>query len=252
MKNLIIFVVVVAGAYFAWNNIPGLRTQVTQAANKYGGWSEEDRKNDPEGYIKHAITQLEGDITDFEGAKKGLLETKKSSEAMVEKHRDDLAKAKMVADTIKEQYKSAEETDGWPITFAGDSYDKSQAITTVNNLLREQKESGSLLSKYEIVVADIDKKLGEVSERIADSKFNVESLTAQLELVKVDKLTSDADALLAKVNDLVEGNSRLAEESGPAQTFDEIAKNLEKQAKAAKAEAEEAAANSAALDFLNS
>lgn len=250
MKNIIIFVVVVAGAYFAWNNLPGLRDQVTKAANKYGGWTEEARKSDPVGFIEHATEQLEKDIKQFEAAKTALVSNKKSSEAKLEEYRNEQASAKELAASIKELYKTAEETGAWPITISGKPYERAQAIALVNDILMTQKNAGARMADYAQVLASIEAKSAELTTRISESKFNVEKLAAQRELVKVDSLSAEADQLLAKVNDLVEGNSKLADE--PALTYEELVKDLAKQAKVDEKAAADDAATSAALDFLNS
>ena len=72
---------------------------------------------------------------------------------------------------------------------------------------------------------------------------------AQKDLVKVDSLSAEADQLLAKVNELVEGNDAISEK--PPETYDELVNNITKQAKVDEKAAKEAEANSAALDFLN-
>ena len=251
MKNIIIFVVVVAGAYFAWNNLPGLRDQVTKAANKYGGWTEEARKSDPVGFIEHAIKTLDNDVAEFTQSKADLVAAKKSNEAKLEEFRDEQATAAEFAASIKEQFKTANETDGWPITINGESYDKSQVITTVNNLLKTQAEAGARMVDYQGILTAIDTRASQLSSRIEDSKFNKEALIAKKEMVKVDNLSAETDALLAKVNDLVEGNQKLADE-GPPMTLEGLTASKDKTAKVEETAAAKAAADSAALDFLNS
>lgn len=250
MKNIIIFVVVVAGAYFAWNNLPGLRDQVTKAANKYGGWTEEARKSDPVGFIEHAIEQLDKDVAGFESAKSAMLESKKSSEAKLEEYRNEEAQATELANAIKEQFKTAEETNGWPITITGKPYEKSEAIALVNDILMTKKNASARMADYQGVLNTIDTRASELSTRISESKFNKDELMAKKDIVKVDNLSTETDALLAKVNDLVEGNSKLTE--GPALTFEDLVKDLDKQAKVDEKAAATEAANSTALDFLNS
>lgn len=250
MKNLIIFVVVVAGAYFAWNNLPGLRDKVTQAANKYGGWSEEARKNDPVGYIEYAIKALDKDVAQFTEANTKLKEAKASNEARLEEQRDKAAQANDLANAIKEQYKSAKENNAWPITVAGNEYTETAAVDLVGNLLQTKTTATALMADYEGVLATINKKTSELTQRISDSKFNKEKLMAQKELVKVDNLSTEADELLAKVNDLVEGNSKVAE--GPAMTFDDLMKDIDKQAKANAEAAEAEASDSEARSWLDS
>jgi phage shock protein A len=250
MKNIIIFVVVVAGAYFAWNNLPGLRDQVTKAANKYGGWTEEARKSDPVGYIDYAIKQLDGSVAEFNESKDGLMAAKKTSEAKLEEARDTQAKATEFAGAVREQYKIAEETDGWPISVNGATYKKSEAVALVNNLLREKTEKGALMVQYQGILTQIEASSADLSARIADSKFSKEKLIAQKEFVKVGNLSAEADELLAKVNDLVEGNEKLSQE-GPPTTYEDFAKNMDKVTEMEAKEAIETEANSAALDFLN-
>ncbi len=249
MKNIIIFVVVVAGAYFAWNNLPGLRDKVTKAANKYGGWTEEARKSDPVGFIEHAIEQLDKDVEGFESAKAAMLENKKSSEAKLEEYRNEEAQATELANAIKVQFKTAEDTNGWPITISGKPYDKSQAITLVNDILMTKKNASARMVDYQGVLNTIDTRAAELSTRISESKFSKDELLAKKDIVKVDNLSNETDLLLAKVNDLVEGNSKLTDE--PSLTFEDLVKDIGKQAKVDEEAAKEAEATSAALDFLN-
>ena len=65
-------------------------------------------------------------------------------------------------------------------------------------------------------------------------------------MVKVDKLSTETDELLAQVNELVEGNTRVAED--PVRSVDELLQAAAEQAAAN----EKAAEPAAALDFLNS
>ncbi|MFT5732336.1 MAG: phage shock protein A [Planctomycetota bacterium] len=250
MKNIIIFVVVVAGAFLAWNNLPGLRDKVTKTANEYGGWTEEARKGDPVGFIEHAISELEGDITEFKETQTALVATKKENEDKLEEYRDEQADAKTFASAIKEQFKTAEETQGWPITLAGKKYQRTDAITLVNSLLATDRDAGALMAKYEQVITMIDAKSIELRSRIDQSEFNVKELAAQKQLVKADSLSAEADSLLAKVNDLVEGNSKVVD--GPAVNYDDFLKDVTKQAKVEEKAAETDAATAAALEFLNS
>ena len=249
MKNIIIFVVVVAGGYFAWNNLPGLRDQVSKAANKYGGWTEEARKSDPVGYIEYAIEHLDKDVASFTEAKAGIVGSKKSAEEQLEHYRNEEATSSKFANQIKEQFKTAEETGGWPITINGSSYDKSSAVALVNDLLLTKSNASARMADYQTILSTLDARASELSTRISESKFNKEKLMAQKDLVKVDSLSAEADQLLAKVNELVEGNDKLSEE--PATTYEELVNNITKQAKVDEKAAKEAEANSAALDFLN-
>ena len=175
--------------------------------------------------------------------------SKKSSEEKLEEYRNQEATATTLANQIKEQFKTAEETGGWPITINGESYDKTNAVALVNDILLTKSNASARMADYQAVLSTIDARASELSTRISESKFNKEKLMAQKDLVKVDSLSAEADQLLAKVNELVEGNDKLSEE--PATTYEELVNNITKQAKVDEKAAKEAEANSAALDFLN-
>ena len=98
---------------------------------------------------------------------------------------------------------------------------------------------------YQRVIDKVELTRIELRSRISDSKMALDKLAAQEAMVKVDRLSTEADALLAQVNELVEGNTRVAKD--PVRSVDELL-----QAAAEQAEAAKGPEPSAALDFLNS
>lgn len=246
MKNLIIVALIAVGGYIAWNNIPGLRDKVTQAADNLRSWDAEARKNDPMGFLEHASKQLSADITAFEDAKKGLDATKKKAEDTLASFRDDEANAKTLASTIKERYVAAEASGEWPVTVLGESYSRDKLMEQVEELLATQDNAAARQTEYLAVLEKIEMKRGELRTRINDSKAALDRLAAQKAMIEVDTLSTEADELLAQVNEVVTGNSGTVDD--PVRSLEDLLKDA---SKAASAETK-TESPSRALDFLNS
>lgn len=246
MKQLIIVAVVAIVGVLAWQNLPGLRNKITKAANEYGGWTEEARRDDPVGFIQHAQKELQADIVQFEEARDSLDQNKLDAEKQLEAFRDEEQAATELASTMRELYKGAEENNAWPVTYLGEEYSREKLIEQVDDLLAAEKNARERQADYQKVIDKVELTRVELRTRINDSNVALDKLKAQEAMVKVDKLSKETDELLAQVNELVEGNTRVAED--PVRSVDELL-----QAAADQAAAEEKATEpSAALDFLNS
>ncbi|MEM9382888.1 MAG: hypothetical protein AAGB93_23255 [Planctomycetota bacterium] len=246
MKTIVIVAVVAIAGFLAWQNFPGLRTSISKAANEYGGWTEEARRNDPVGFIQHAQKELAGDIEQFEEARASLDVNKRNAETQLDKFRNDEANATELANKFKSLFQTAEASGTWPVDYLGESYDRQALIDQVDDLLAEKANATKLQAQYLEVITKVDLTRDALRDRISESNFKLKELEAQEAIVKVDKLTTDSEELLAQVNELVEGNTKVA--ADPVRSIDELLKAADKQASAAAKED----APSAALDFLNS
>ncbi|MEM9802125.1 MAG: hypothetical protein AAGA20_17505 [Planctomycetota bacterium] len=246
MKYLIVIALIAAGGYLAWQNLPGLRNTVTQAANQYGGWTEEARRNDPVGFMQHAQDELRSDIKGFEEARDELATNKTNAEANLERFRNEETAASEAANALRELYKSANESNSWPIEWMGQSYSREKLVEQVDQLLADKSNATERQADYQKVLDKVEATRTELRARINDSETALDRLAAQEAMIKVDKLTAEADELLAQVNELVEENAKVA--ADPVRTVDELVAEAAKQAEA-KAASE---AVSAAQDFLDS
>ena len=246
MKYIVILAVVAAAGIFAWNKFPGLRTSISQAANEYGGWTEEARQKDPVGFIQHAQKALQNDIAEFEEARQSLDKNKGDAEARLEEFRDDEVAATELANTMRELFKTADADGSWPVTYLDREYSRTDLVEQVEELLATKANAIERQADYQRVIDKVELTRIELRSRISDSKMALDKLAAQEAMVKVDRLSTEADALLAQVNELVEGNTRVA--ADPVRSVDELL-----QAAADQASAETKASEpTAAMDFLNS
>ena len=249
MKNIILLAVVVLGGFLAWQYLPGLRSAVEGKINEYGGWTEEARKDDPVGFVEHAQKKLRANIATFESVQDKLAKTKKKAEDALEEFATKEKAATDMSNELKELYSSAEATDAWPVTWKGKEYDRQEVIEQVKDVLAEKKSSSERQAEYAQILEDVDKRRGEVRDRITQSSTMIDKLESQKLSLETDKLTNDAEVMLAQVNDLVEDTSRVAED--PVRSLDDLMAAATKEKAAANEEEEVDVRNAEALDFLN-
>ncbi len=242
MKYLLITVAVVLLSWLAWTQLPGLRTKVSGTVDEYGGWTEEARRDDPVGFLTYAEQKLGSDIESFRKSREALAATKANAEAELQRNAGLLTVAEELATQFREQFKLAESAGAWPIQVAGASYEREALIEQVTSILVERDTYARVIDTYTDVVTSAEAQRKELRSRIQSSEATLVELRAQKELVRVNKLTADADALLAQVDTLINGNSETLV------ALDEP-RSVEALLAATKA-APQASAPSSALDFL--
>jgi len=206
----LIFVVIVA-AFIAYQTMPGLKEKADRFVNKHGGWTEEAIQANPAGFIEHAQTKLKQNITTFEESRTALSASKRSADEKLKDFQSQLTNADNFATALKEQYKTAKAAETFPITVAGKSYQEADVIKQVEELLATKANAQKRIEDYQGILATIDEKRTQLTDRISQSKVKLEDLVVQAEKVRIDKLTGDADKLLAQVNTVVQDNAKLAD-----------------------------------------
>ena len=247
--KFLIFVVILAGA-IAWTQFPNFRAKAKGLANQYGGWTEQAIKDDPAGYIEYAQKQLEANIKTFEASRTALSESRTTAETKLNDFKKALDGADALAATLKSQFQAAKASGSFPIEVAGRKLSEADTVRQVEQLLAEKSNAQKRIEDYTKILAAVETKRSQLTDRISQSRAKVDELIAQAAMVKLDKLTGEADKLLAQVNEVVIDNGKLAagETSGdPVRSLAEMMQDIEKLA----AEAPKAAAESDAMAFLN-
>jgi phage shock protein A len=245
MKHLIIVVVVLALGWLAWTKLPGLRTKVSGAVDEYGGWTEEARADDPVGFLTYAEEKLTKDIAAFRASRSTLAEAKTNAEAEKKRNEGLLTAADELAGSFRAQYRTAETSGAWPVTVGGASYDQETLTAQVESILGERESYEKVVAIYADVIDAAETQRVELRSRIQSTEATLSQLKAQKELVRVDKLTAEADELLAQIDVLISGNQKTLT------TIDEPVRSVE--ALIAASLEPDAAPDSAthALEFLN-
>lgn len=252
MKQLVIIALVAVGGFLAWNYIPGLRTAAANAKDKLTSWSEEDRKNDPVGYINYAKGKLNDNISKYEGMLKELanLETENKTK------RDEFARTEKGAvdllNEAKERFVAAEAAGEWPITVFEGSYTKDQFLQQVETWMADRTNATRQLQAYEANLTTLEESRGALRGRVQDLQQAIADLDTKEATLKVAALTEADTQLLAQVDDLLEQSSKALTGDSPIRSVKDILAQQDAAAAEAEKEAAKAASKDAVLDFLNS
>jgi phage shock protein A len=206
MKYVLIAIGVVVLGWLAWSKLPGLRTKVGGKVDEYGGWTEEARREDPVGFLTYAEEKLARDIEAFRRSRETLAATRTNAEAEQASNEGLMAAADELAELFHAAFQTAETAASWPIEVQGASYTRAQLVDQVESILSERATYAKVVGIYGDVIVSADEQRKELRDRIQSSEATLVELRAQRELVRVDKLTAEADELLAQVDALINGN----------------------------------------------
>jgi phage shock protein A len=206
MKYVLIAIGVVVLGWLAWSKLPGLRTKVGGKVDEYGGWTEEARGEDPVGFLTYAEEKLARDIEAFRQSRETLAATRTNAEAEQASNEGLMAAADELAELFHAAFQTAETAASWPIEVQGASYTRAQLVDQVESILSERATYAKVVGIYGDVIVSADEQRKELRDRIQSSEATLVELRAQRELVRVDKLTAEADELLAQVDALINGN----------------------------------------------
>jgi chromosome segregation ATPase len=214
MKKLVPILLVVLVGVLVWRNSPGLRTRAQAAVGDYAGWTEEARRKEPVAFIEYAERQLGEDLAAYAETKTELQAARDFNQAELERAQELVAAAGTLLPAFKQAYRQAEGAAAYPIAVLGKEYSRDALIDQVEQALAEKATQESVIPSYQLVVDKAGAKLQEIDRRIADIKSKLVQLKAQKQVVQVDQLTAESDALLAKVYDLLGDNSKTIEQLG--------------------------------------
>ena len=244
IKYVLIAAVVAGVAILAWRKLPGLRTSIAGAVDEYGGWTEEARRDDPVGFIEYAQEKLAEDVGSFQESRVQLAEVRRNGEAEMARNQELLDLADELAARFRSSFQAAEASGTWPVEVKGASYTRDTLIEQVESILGEKASYAEVAGIYADVVQAADEQDAELESRIQSTEASLVKLKAQKELVRVQKLSAEADELMAKVQELLGENhrARSALDAGPVRSVEDLLGTAES--------APESADAAAALEFL--
>ncbi len=219
-RLIVLVLLIVAAAVLLWRLSPGCRQRATDAYRKYGGWTEEARKADPVGFIEHAQQQLEQDLQEFEEARHSLAAARERVIAEIEQNRALLQEADGLAVKYRDAYREAE-TEGYPVTVSGQSYNREQLLEQVQLILLQRKSFAETIEGLERAADAIKEKQPQLVTQISNIEAALATLPSKKEIANVNQLTGRAAELLGQVDVLMDENADLLDES-PVRTVEEL------------------------------
>jgi hypothetical protein len=217
-----------AVAYFVF---PSFRAKADALYEKHGGWSDEARRKDPVGFIKHSIDKLEANIAKFDLIKAEVRGGKATLEKMKQETQAKQTFAENQLAEFKTAFKNAKATNAWPVAIAGRKYSEAELKSQVELTLSEKATFDGVLGRLEQNVKDFEAKEAEVVNRITESKSKLGWLKTEVEIVKLNKLSAETEKMMDQVNDVLIANDAVKSEV-VVRTTDELMKDAKAAVKA--------------------
>lgn len=249
MKPLLTLLLLAAvTGVFVYEFNPGVKAQVDQAVNKHVGWTPEARKADPKGFIEHAIERLEKDRIAFQAQQNEYSRIRQEAVTGMATAEAKVAKAEEVSLGAKAAFQGAESSGSWPVSFSNKSYSREELVGQVQTVLYEKGGHATAIEIYTQTISDIDGQRLAVTSRITQIGIEITKLKAEAQRAEMIKLNADAEAMLAQVNELLEGNNKdlVQYEESPIRSLDD----LESVEEATQEKRAATVANKDVMDFL--
>jgi len=223
LKAILILAVLAAIAFAVWKYMPGVRTKVESTVDRYGGWTEEARREDPVGFLEHAEGKMSADLDAFKQAKRDLADARSRAQEELEKTEGLRDAAASHSLDFRGAYRAAASGDAFPVQVAGASYSRDDLVSQVRLLLLQQGNYAEVANSYHAVLDTVDERENDLEKRILGTKAALTNLAAQKELVRIQKLTEETDELMRQVQELLGQNSEVLEElDSPVRTVEEL------------------------------
>jgi hypothetical protein len=219
---LVVIVAVLVLALLAWKFMPGVREKGRSAYRKYGGWTEEARRDDPIGFIEYADKKLNADLSAMRQTRRDLSMARENIKAELRKTEELLAAATELAESFRAAYTAASGGGGFPVKVSGREYTRDQLIEQVRLILMQRENYASLLVDLKKAEAGASAKQEELVPQIARTEALLATLPAKKEVARANKLTGRTEELLAKVDDVLVRNEEMVSAS-PVRTVEELA-----------------------------
>lgn len=107
------------------------------------------------------------------------------------------------------------------VVLAGAAYTEGQARSQVSMLLAEAEGYQTSLADLRKVKRQAEEQMKALAVKISASESQLAALSTQRELLRARQLTAEGEQLLAQVDDLMTGNTRLIE-GNPVRTVREL------------------------------
>jgi hypothetical protein len=221
LSLIVVLLLVGVGAYFL---VPAWRDKVDETVKGMTTWTLEERRKNPEGFIKYAQSELAKNIDKFE-ERRGQLRV---AAASLEKQRADnqskLTFANGQLAEFKTVYKATKANAKWPVTVAGAAYKEPELRNQVALLLSQRTSFEAMAKELDAGLTLAEQRGLELASQISESQAKLGILGAQLELVRLNKLTSETEKLMSDVNEVLLENQALAQKPS-VRTVEEMMKD---------------------------
>jgi len=188
---------------------PAVRTEVDQQAQTWMGWTDKARQADPVGFTEHVEGQLKEDLVKLESTRRALITEAGTLSRNMQQQQALLEQADKLAEEFRSAYQAAQEEGRFPLTLHNAAYTEEQILSQVSLLLAEADGYRSSLAKLEEIRRKADEKLEVLTVRIDSTRADLAAMGTKRELFRARVLTTEAEQLIAHVDQLLERNEQV-------------------------------------------
>jgi len=208
-KNGIIGVVgvlvVLGGIWFVLSK--PFQTQVKETFRQGTEWTPENIQADPVGYLTWAQAETKKTEQKLEASVLSLRTKKNAAARSLEKNKADQADYEKLLAEFKEGYIAAE--GNFPVKIRGVEFEESGLKRKIVECNDKLENVTSLVGTYEKSKTTIDRKLGEIEQKMSEVTKLTNKLGTDLEIAKVNKSVEGIEGIGDTLNSIMDTTDAL-------------------------------------------
>jgi hypothetical protein len=195
------------------NLLPDLRRRGEDVYQRYGGWTEEARAQDPAGFVAYAEAELRSDAVQMQEAQQKLTQAVAAMEVQAGTARRELQAAAESAEALRLAYQAAQQTDSFPVDVAGATLTREELIEQARQALAQRRWYEQLLVDFLDDASAAEQFGKQLRAQVTSSEAALVTLAASKELVRLEQLAGSMAAALTRIHDLTVRNEQVLQES---------------------------------------
>jgi hypothetical protein len=171
-------------------------------------WIAPDPKTAPVPFADYARAKLQRDL---EAMQKTRRELAAEVGELVRKVREQEAlrkQAEQLADQFRHEYHEVKAESRFPVEVHGRAYTEAELKSQLSMILAEAKGYEDACAKLRDVRQQAEAKIESLAVKINSTETQLVALAAKRDLIEANRLSSEGEALLAQVDELMHGNAQ--------------------------------------------
>ena len=158
-------------------------------------WSEDEMAKDPEGYLRWADEQIQGQIRQRDELLKKLDERRKEIKTRQVEVGAELKEFQNFRERLATAVRRAEDEDRWPVQVGSNKFDRAKAKSLLEDLGRQIEQRTPLANDYDAAIAKMDARSTSLRGDVAALAQLREKIALDLERVKLNQGVAELEKL---------------------------------------------------------
>ena len=185
---------------------PAMRATVETQSREWLGWTEEARRADPVGFTNYVERKLKADTATFQTSRVELAKGLDQLSGKLKEQEAYRDQARKLADEFRGAFQSARQGSSFPTTIRNAAYSEEQLVAQVSLLLAEVDGFDGTVRRLNQIRQQAATRMQEIVVRQNATEAQLAAISAQRGLLRASQLTTEGEALIAQVEELLEVN----------------------------------------------